>query len=180
MKKIGIIGSPGSGKTTIASGLFYFLKTLGKKVELVPELIKYKVYQKEKFGEDGFDIQNTIEQRKLEEAVEQASDIEFVICEAPLTNGFFYSQFYKKDEEWPLLKKIASKKINTYDLLIFVEHNKENNYESFGRKEDQTTSLKLEEFIKSKVKELDFTNEIIFVNQKTEIQFILDHVKMKI
>lgn len=176
MKKIGIIGSPGSGKTTIANGIFYFLKTMGKKVELVPELIKYKVYQNERFGEDGFDIANTLEQKKLEETIEKAKDIDFVICEAPLTNGYFYSHYYNKDSEWPLLKKIASSKINTYDLLIFVGHVNENDYESFGRKESKETSLALENFIKSKVKELDYMNEILEVNQKTDIQAILSKI----
>jgi len=174
MKKIGIIGAPGSGKTTIASGIFYTLKILGKKAELVPELIKFKVYQNTKFGTDGFDIQNTLEQKELEEIVEKVDYIEYVICEAPICNGFFYSSFYGKKEECPVLKNIAIKNINSYDLIIFVEHlPNATDYDTFGRKEDKKTSLKIQNFIEKKIKELKYKNHMIKVNQGTNIQNII-------
>lgn len=176
MKKIALIGAPGSGKTTIASGLFYNLKILGKKVEIVPELIKYKVYQNSKFTKDGFDIKNTLEQQDLETQMSLVKDIEILICEAPLCNGYFYSSFYKKKEEWPILKKIAKENINSYDLIIFLEHVKNENYETFGRKEDKKTSLKLEKFIKKKIKELHFEKKIIFINQKTNLINVLGEI----
>lgn len=177
VKKIAIIGAPGSGKTTIAAGLFYFLKTKRKKVEMIHELVKYKVYEGAKFGEDGFDVENTVKQRRLEETVEKAKTVEFLICEAPLCNGYFYSSFYKKEEEWPVLKKIALKKINTYDLVIFVEHLKDEDYETFGRKEDKKTSLELEQYIKDKFNnELGYQKEVMYINQLTDISKVLKKV----
>ena len=174
MKKVAIIGAPGSGKTTIASGLFYNLKILGKKTEIVPELIKYKFHKETTFDTEGFDVQNTLEQKAWEEGISAAKDIEYVICEAPLCNGFFYSSFYKKREEWPILKKIAQRFINTYDLIIFVEHLPySTDYETFGRKEDRKTSLVFEKFITSKLKELKCKSPIIRVNQGTNIQKIV-------
>lgn len=173
-KKIALVGAPGSGKTTIASGLFYNLKILGKKVELVPELIKYKVYKDADFLQDGFDIQNTLEQKELEKTVSEAPGIEYVICEAPLCNGFFYAAFYKKKEEWPVLKKIAMKSMDSYDLIIFVEHVENNlDYENFGRKEDKTTSKKFQKFIKSKIKQLNPKAKIIKINQGTNIEKVV-------
>lgn len=177
LKKIAIIGAPGSGKTTIAAGLFYFLKTKRKKVEMIPELVKYKVYEGQKFGEDGFDVENTVQQKRLEESVEKSQNIEYLICEAPLCNGYFYSSFYKKEAEWPVLKKIALNKIHSYDLVIFVEHVKDEDYETFGRKEDKNTSLELEQYIKDKfINELEYKKEIVYVNQLTDIISILDKV----
>lgn len=174
MKKIAVIGAPGSGKTTIASGLFYNLKILQKKVEIVPELIKYKVYQNSKFGTDGFDVLNTLEQKELEEIIEKAPGIEYVICEAPLCNGYFYSYFYGKKEEWPVLKKIAQKNINTYDLIIFVEHLPYlSDFETFGRKEDHKTSLKIQKMIEKEIKKLGYKGPIMKVNQGTNIQKIV-------
>lgn len=177
MKKIAIIGAPGSGKTTIATGLFYFLKKMRKKTEIIPELIKYKVYQDARFGEDGFDIENTGEQRRFEESVEKAPDIEFLICEAPLCNGYFYSSFYQKDEEWPVLRKIALKKINTYDIIIFVEHLSAEDYESFGRKEDRETSIKLENHIKDKfLNDLKYEKEVVYITQQSDIDQIIQKI----
>lgn len=175
MKKIALVGAPGSGKTTIASGIFYNLKILGKKVEIVPELIKYKVYdQKADFTKVGFDILNTNEQKTLEDIISNADNMEFVICEAPLCNGYFYSSFYKKRDEWPLLLKIAEQEIHNYDLIIFVEHlSLANEYELFGRKEDYNTSKKIEKHIEKKIKELNFKKPLIKVNQGTNIQKIV-------
>lgn len=178
MKKIAIIGSPGSGKSTIASGIFYFLKKEGFRCELVPELIKYKVYQGMKFNDDGFDILNTLEQKELEENIGKAPNLEYLICEAPLCNGFFYSSFYSKDAEIAVLKRIAEKMIQTYELFIFVEHEDSEEYETFGRKEDKTTSLKLEQFIKdSIVNDLSCKKELFFVHKNTDIQTILNKIK---
>lgn len=174
MKKIALIGAPASGKTTIAAGLFYNLKILGKKVEVVPELIKHKVYQNLSFGADGFDIQNTLEQKALEENLQKAPNLEFLICEAPLCNGFFYSSFYKKKEEWPILEKIAAKGINSYDLIIFVKHNiYKEDFETFGRKEDKKTALLLEKHIAKKIKSLKYTGPIVTITQATNIQNVL-------
>ena len=70
--KIAIVGSPGSGKSTLAAGLFYHLKVMGKNVELVPELIKTKVYEGIDFSKDGFDVANTLKQQNFEEIFEKA------------------------------------------------------------------------------------------------------------
>lgn len=179
MMKIAIIGSPGSGKTTLSAGLFYNLKCLGEHVEMVPELIKYKVYKDINFEVEGFDILNTLEQKEFEELFETDSakkQIDYVICEAPLCNGYFYSSFYDKQLEFPILKKIAESKINTYDIMLFVERIPENEYVTFGRKESFEQARILEEHIQNKLLELKYTHKIIRVNQKTPIKEILEKI----
>ena len=174
--KIAIIGSPGSGKTTLSAGLFYNLKCLGEHVEMVPELIKYKVYKNINFELEGFDILNTLEQKEFEELFETDSakkQIDFVICEAPLCNGYFYSSLYDKQLEFPILKKIAENKINSYDIMLFVERIPENEYVTFGRKESFEQAKKLEDHIESKLTELGYSNKVVRVNQHTPIKEIL-------
>lgn len=183
MKKIAIIGSPGSGKTTLAAGLFYHLKMMAEHVEMVPELIKYKVYKNINFELEGFDILNTLEQKEFEEIFESENaknQIDFIICEAPLCNGYFYSSFYQKQLEFPILKKIAESKINTYDLMIFVERSPEAEYVSFGRKESFEQARKLEIHITEHLKELGYNKPIIRVNQATPIKDILNMISVHV
>lgn len=175
MKKIAIIGAPGVGKSTIASGLHYEMKVQGLKAELVPELVKYKVFKGVDFSKDGFDIQNTIEQKDFEEVFENTSEIDYLICEAPLCNGYFYASFYEKELELPVLKKVAAEKINTYDVIFFVK--RENmEYSRFGRKESFEQSLKLESHIKEKLVEIGAKKPIFEVSCQVKIKDILTQI----
>lgn len=179
MKKIAIIGSPGSGKSTLANGLYYFLKINKYHAEVVPELIKYKLYQDLNFTEAGFDILNTLEQKKFEDQFntkKALKEIDYLICEAPLCNGFFYASFYKKEQEIGVLKEIASSNINYYDVILFVKHIDENEYVNFGRKESYTKSIQMENHIINKLKELNFSKKIIEVNQKSDIKKIMQSI----
>ena len=180
MKKIGIIGSPGAGKTTLSAGLFYNLKVIGYHVELVPELIKFKVYRGEDFTLPGFDILNTLEQMELEQGVEMASaaghGLEFLICEAPLCNGYFYASFYGKNDELAVLKTIAKQKLTTYDLLIFVTRNKTAEYVQVGRKESLEQANRLENHIRKHLKDIHPEANYLEVDQTVDIRDIVDAV----
>lgn len=183
MIKIAVIGSPGSGKTTLSTGLFYHFKTLQENVEMVPELIKFKVYKDQAFNSDGFDVQNTLEQREFEDSFNSAkakAEIDYLICEAPLCNGFFYSSFYEKKLEFPILKKIAKDHINSYDIILFVERLPDTEFVTFGRKESLEQAKKLESHIKKNLKGLGYKNKILYVNQRTSIFEILHKIGVKL
>jgi nicotinamide riboside kinase len=174
--KIAIIGPPGAGKTTLSFGLTYKLKTLGKHTEHVPELIKTKVYSGEDFGADGFDIVNTFEQMRFEKVIDIArknGQIDYIICEAPLCNGYFYSSFYGKKLEEHVLKKIAMDAMNNYDVILFVKMIEASEYVNFGRKESHEQALKLQSHIEKAFQDLGFKNKVISVTQKTDLDEIL-------
>jgi hypothetical protein len=174
--KIAVIGAPGSGKTTLSAGLFYKLKVLGMHVELVPELIKYKVYRGDQFTDDGFDIQNTLEQKAFESTFDKAKAqgvLQFVICEAPLCNGYFYSSFYGKHLETAVLKKIAIDSINDYDAILFVKRHDDSSYVNFGRKESLAQAIDLQTHIENKMKELEYKNRVLVAYQHTPLDEII-------
>jgi hypothetical protein len=180
MRKIAIVGSPGSGKTTLSAGLFYHLKILRKHVELVPELIKYKVYKELNFNAPGFDIQNTLEQRELEEGLERsgrsARSIDYLICEAPLCNGYFYASFYGKDDECAVLRKIAKDKLQTYDIVFFVERQAGQEYVTLGRKESDAEAARVERHIRAELDVLLPKGRVLYVTQSTNIHEIVNAI----
>ena len=170
--KIRIIGPPGAGKTTLAAGLFFHLKKMDKKIELVPELIKYKVYQGVDFNKTGFEIQNNIEQRIFEESFENASPpLDFILCESPLCNSYFYASYYNKEDEAKILKKIAKETINSYDLILQLPITLEDkeDYQSHGRIESYEQSLELNNYIFSEFKKLSYKNEVMIVDSRDDI-----------
>ena len=156
----------------MATGLFYFLKILKFKVEIVPELVKYKIYRGDDFTQLGFDIQNTLEQQGLEEIFEKGP-MDFVICESPLCNGYFYSSFYQKMEQ-AVLEKIAHEKINTYEVIIQVHHPEDTDYQQFGRLESKEKSFLLEEHIYKVFEDLKFKNKVLHYKIGDDIRSIIE------
>lgn len=179
--KIGIIGPPGSGKTTLGYGLYYFLKKMGKRVEFVPELIKYKIYKEMDLKKTGADVGNNIEQREFEEIFDAVTPkLDFIICEAPSCNSYFYSSFYKK-EETTVLRLVAVETINNYDVILKISlRTNKDTYETHGRVESFEQSLDLNDHIFREFDTLGFKNRVIEVQDRDDIlKIIVDLIKIK-
>lgn len=167
--KIAIIGPPGSGKTTLAADLFVHLKKMKYNVEFIPELVKLKVYRGQDFSKPGFDINNAWEQMALEDSLKKTK-FDFIIFEAPLCNGYFYTSFYRKLKEAVMLEDIAKKYINGYDVVIHLRVCDEAEYESFGRNESYHQVVALDNLIDEIFKSLDYKNHYIEIKDRNDVK----------
>lgn len=175
--KVGIVGAPGSGKSTLAAGLLYTLKTEGAEVEVVPELVKYKVLKGEDNSQIGFDIQNTLEQLQMEQLFMSQENLEWVICENPLINGYIYSKFYEKVLETQFLKNIAEN--CQYSVLIYLQipkvASKDFQYHSFGRRESFEEAIKLDSLIQEYL--LEREEPVIAIDRTKDITTIIKKIQ---
>lgn len=147
--KIGFIGAPGVGKSTLAAGLFYHLKLAGEKTELVQEVAKAKVYSGVDFGQPQFDVYNMMDQQRAEKSFDlahSAGRIDYLICEAPTCNAYFYSTFNDNRYAALEIQHRAEETLATYDHLFFVHHSKDE-YETTGRNESQDVSIQIQKHI---------------------------------
>jgi len=88
---INIFGGPGSGKSTIAAGVFYELKKRSVSVELVREYVK-------KWAWEGV-LPNRLDQLYISGKQTKAEHmlygkVEFVVTDCPLQMGVFYDRKY--------------------------------------------------------------------------------------
>ena len=138
--KIAILGSPGSGKSTLSSGLLYFSKLFRFKSDSVPEVAKWDIYKKVDFSTDKYERNKFKRQKNLEKIY--PNELEITICEAPLIISAIYSEYYrgKDDPITQEMLKNAEKHKNDYTHFFVTRKLVSGNFEDFGRNEDEKTA----------------------------------------
>lgn len=141
MKVINFYGAPGTGKSTLASELFVYMKKQGIKVELATEYAKDCVYE-ERF----LTIQDQVYLlAKMNHKLQlfKKANLDYVICDSPLLLNIFYKrhQFrmnYLNDE---IFDNFVIGLNNTYERVnFFLTTDKSIEYQQTGRIESEEES----------------------------------------
>lgn len=136
MKIINLFGGPGSGKSTVAAGLFYKMKLRHKKVELVTEYAKELVY-------DGtlemmLDRQEVIFAEQNQRLHRLRGKVDYVLIDSPLLFSCVYPEINQRQKgvtAWPPLdafKAFVVSVIGTYNNTNIFLH-RPNHFEEGGR-----------------------------------------------
>jgi tRNA uridine 5-carbamoylmethylation protein Kti12 len=139
MNVINLFGSPGSGKSTTASGLFYRLKNMGINVELTGEYAKDLTWSKR---------QHTLQDQlyvfgKQHHRVWRLSgDCDVIISDSPILLGLAYAQDYPECFHQTTLW--AFNQYNNINFLI----NRVKPYNPKGRNQSSEESKQKHEIIK--------------------------------
>lgn len=138
MKVINFFAGPGAGKSTIAAGLFYYMKKLGENVELVTEYYKELVWENiHQFSTDYLYILAN-QNRRLERLRDR---VDYIITDSPLLLTGYYGKIYGKHPE--IIVPLCEKIFNTYNNInFFVERTKP--YSTNGRREDKQYAIKID------------------------------------
>ena len=141
MKVINLIGGPGSGKSTIASGLFYYMKINDYNVEIAREWIKSAVYEERNYPlTDGLYV--LAKQNKL--LNELKNKVDYVITDSPLFLPMIYQKPYSKS-----FRKFAIELYNSYDNInILLKRNTGLKFSNIGRHQSYDEAKSIDEEIR--------------------------------
>lgn len=132
MKVINVLGGPGKGKSTLASGLFCKMKMEGYDVELVTEYAKQLVWSK-RFDELDNQVYVTAKQFHHQYILE--GEVEYMVTDSPIILGAIYEKGSLKYFD-PLVLELFNKFDN---MNFFITENK-GRYSNKGRRQNREES----------------------------------------
>lgn len=166
---INLFGGPGSGKSTIAAGLFYEMKMLGLNVELVTEFARDLVYSNNL--DVLFDQQEYVFAEQNNRMHRLRDKVDWVITDSPLLLSAVYpeiNRLQKNAKPWSALeefKKFVYAQVNTYNNLNVFLKRPENGFSSAGRLQDLEQAKEIDQLILKELESIGVTSDnIAFVN----------------
>lgn len=139
-KIINLFAGPGAGKSTTAAGLFFEMKLMNLKCELITEYAKELTY-----AGDFVNLSSPIhmldaQYRRQKNALGQ---VEYIITDSPILLPMIYS---KEKEYISEFRKIAVSHWNEFkNVNFFINRTKE--YQAYGRNESEYEAIKKDEEI---------------------------------
>lgn len=136
---INLIGGPGSGKSTCASGIFYQLKKLGINCELALEFAKDKVWEE---SIKILDDQLYVFGKQYHKLFRLNGKVDVIITDSPLLISILYN---KTPSDY--FDKLVVEQYHTFNNLLFFI-NRAENYQTEGRLQTKEESEGLDNIIK--------------------------------
>lgn len=166
---INLIGGPGSGKSTCASGIFYQLKKLGVNCELALEFAKDKVWEESiKTLDDQFYIFG----KQYHKLFRLNDKVDVIITDSPLIISILYNKTPSK-----YFNDFVIEQYNTFDNLLFFI-NRNDTYQTEGRLQSKEEAENIDNFIKNILK----TNNLSYdeISCEDAVNHILEIILSKI
>lgn len=135
MKMINIFGSPGVGKSTIAAGMFFRMKTDRYSVELLHEYAKDLVWS-ERFNE--LNDQMYVSGKQYHKQYILNGKVDYVITDSPIFLGLLYRGGLS-DKYNDLMIEL----FNKFDNVNFLLESDFDVYDPNGRMQDKQESIEL-------------------------------------
>ena len=145
MVNINLFGGPGTGKSTIAAGLFYNMKLKNIKVENIGEYAKDLTY-----GKDFVKLSDQLlllgeQHHKM---FRLKDELDYIIHDSPFISGMMYA-----DDELIPIKEFEELILAVYHrynhINIFLTRNLNNEYQEYGRNQTLDESIQKDNEIKN-------------------------------
>ena len=141
---ITLVGGAGIGKTTISSLLFAELKLLGKKADLIPEIVRDKIWMDKT---SDLDNQYYISKKQYEKFLSRRGKVEYVVSDTSLINGLYYNNHNINNvcDTNKTLNSIMKWFHDFNNIVIYIKRGTHYNYDSAGRLHSFEESLRADE-----------------------------------
>jgi nicotinamide riboside kinase len=166
---INLIGGPGSGKSTCASGIFYQLKKLGINCELALEFAKDKVWEE---SIKILDDQLYVFGKQYHKLFRLNGKVDVIITDSPLLISILYN---KTPSEY--FDKLVVEQYHTFNNLLFFI-NRAENYQTEGRLQTKEESEGLDNIIKEILQDNNISYDEIAC--ENAVEHIVNVVKDKL
>lgn len=144
---INIIGGPGTGKTTIAAGLYAQLKRLGYDVENIPEFSNELVFEEHFSTFNDRLYMHAIQNHRL---FIMKGKLDFIITDSPLLLTSIYNKFYLKDKmpvSYNEMIDLAVKETFNFYHNVTYYLGRDTNYNVIGRRENEADAIVLDQLV---------------------------------
>jgi len=162
---INIFGGPGAGKSTLAAGMYFYMKTQGHSVELVTEFAKDKVWEG---STEVLKNQLYVMGKQQHRVNRLVGKVDYIITDSPILNSVVYSNCNT-------VKKVTKQVFALYNNKnIFLIRSKD--YVQAGRNESEAQAHQKDKEIKSLLKELELNYSEVSYNNSNAWGVVVDLV----
>lgn len=166
---INLIGGPGSGKSTCASGIFYELKKLGINCELSLEFVKDKVWEE---SYKVLDDQLYVFGKQYHKLFRLKDKVDVIITDSPLLISIHYNKISSQH-----FNNLVVEQYHTFNNLMYFI-NRSETYQSEGRLQTKKESEMIDRDIKTILEtyDIDYTE----ISCENAVEYIVNEVKKKL
>ncbi len=180
MKKttvINIVGGPGAGKSTIASGVFNLLKMSQRNAELVNEYPKTLVWEERKKTFDD-SLYLFAKQSHIQYSIN--GKVDYMVTDRPLIMSNMYHNFWM-DKNWPdewnkAFYDLVKKTWDLYDNRVYLIE-RGFKYQANGRNENEEEALKQDKLTKKWLDDYNIDYIVVYGDEKAHFTIFEDIVK---
>lgn len=169
MKVINMFGGPCTGKSTLAAGLFHYMKCQGCDVELVTEYAKDMVYeQRTNIMED----QVYIHAKQYRRISRLRDKVEYVITDSPI----LLAAAYAIEGYYSALEPLVIQTFCSFDNVNFLIRRPNEEYKQDGRIQNELQAIEKDELIVSLLTKSNQPYTVINSRHPNTIHQLYQHI----
>lgn len=149
IKTVNLWAGPGAGKSTTAAGLFFVMKTMGLKVELVTEYAKELTYRKA-WHLLGNQQHVTREQTRRQRILQ--GQVDWIVTDSPIPLGLHYAKGTEHDT--PELREFIEEQFFCFheNVNFFITRCKP--YAPYGRRQSEASARAVDDSLRGIIADL--------------------------